>query len=108
MYRFSLEKVSDSGTSPSANGTSLNEHPLPEDSTTQTPSNTAGDISIADTAHAAKDEGFFVGSTQSLFVFIMNNKVALYNAFLDVDVLQEGLVSVNDWVVVRQVTIAFL
>ena len=79
-----------------------------KDNTTSN-SNTAGDSSIADTANAAdsatatasKSDGFFVGSTQSLFVFIMNNKVALYNAFLDVDVLQEGLVSVNDWVMVR-------
>ena len=101
-FPFLIEKVSDSGASSLANGTSLNGHAHPEDSTNQTISNTAGDSSIADTAAAAKDEGFFVGSTQSLFVFIMNNKVALYNAFLDVDVLEEGLVSVNDWVMVRQ------
>eukprot|EP01036_Dinobryon_divergens_P030269 gene30269-39489_t len=79
-----------------------------DNTTSNSNSNTAGDSSIADTANATaatKSDGFFVGSTQSLFVFIMNNKVALYNAFLDVDVLQEGLVSVNDWVMVMRDTL---
>lgn len=46
------------------------------------------------------DSGFFVGSTQSLFVFILNHKLQLFNAFVCLDVQQEGLVSIPDWVMV--------
>jgi len=49
------------------------------------------------------NEGFFVGSTQSLFVFILNSKAQLFNAFLLADILKEGLVSVNDWIMVSNV-----